>query len=356
MNEKMNRNEDERKAAIMIKGAAVKAALLVKEATVKAAILPKDAAEKAELLVKNAAEKAALLPKMAAVKAALLPKRAAEKAILLLKEAAAKAAQLPQDASEKSSLLLNVAAENALLLLNEEAGNLAAEKNKFLDIAAHELRNPIASVSLLLQILEKQIDRGQVVNVDVVKKLRSPVDRLSRLVVDLLNMSKLERGLFSPDFALTDINFLISECIEEFQLKVPERKFVFQSPAQPTEVVLDSLWIYQVLTNLLDNAVKYTKKGPIEVMLVDKTNCVRVSIKDYGDGITKDQLDVLFDVFSRGSYSAIVLPSGLGLGLSICKAIIDSHNGKIGVESEEGQGSTFYFELPKENLQGNKKI
>lgn len=356
MSEKMNRNEAEIKAAIMIEGAAEKAALLVKEATVKAAILPKDAAEKAAILVKDAAEKAAILPKMAAEKAALLPKRAAEKAILLLKEAAMTAAKLPQDASEKSSLLLNTAAENALLLLNEESDNLAAEKNKFLDIAAHELRNPIASVSLLLQIIENQIDKGQAVNVDIVKKLRAPVDRLSRLVVDLLDMSKLERGLFSPDFSLTDINLLISECVEEFQLKAPNREFLFEKPNQPTEISLDPLRIYQVITNLLDNAVKYAKEGPIEVTLVDKPNCVRVSINDHGDGISKNQKDVLFDAFSRGSYSAIVLPSGLGLGLSICRAIIDSHHGKIGVESEVGQGSIFYFELPKEHLQGNNLI
>ena len=334
----MNTNGDEIIAARLIEEAAVKAALIVKEAAVKAAILPKDAAEKAANLSKDAAEKATILPK-----------DAAKKAILLLKEAAAKAALLLKDASEKSELLLDDAAEKSVLILKEESESLTAKKNKFLDIAAHELRNPIASISLLLQVVEKQIEKGQPLDVKILTRLRAPVDRLAILVVDLLDMSRLERGLLVPVLAQTNIASLISECIEEFQIQAPARSFVFQKPDHATVLDVDAVRINQVLSSLLDNCVKYTSAGAIEVMLLDMPDMIRVSVIDHGAGIPKEKQAELFTAFTRGSHDVTVMPSGLGLGLSICRAIIDLHGGRISFESEEGKGSTFYFELPKRN-------
>ncbi|MDD4972718.1 MAG: ATP-binding protein [Bacteriovorax sp.] len=349
------------KAATLVKDAAIKAAILPKDAAEKAANLSKDAAEKAANLSKDAAEKAAILPKDAAekaanlvknatVKAALLPKDAAKKATLLLKEAAEKAALLPKGATEKAALLLNEAAAKAVFILKEESESLTAKKNKFLDLAAHELRNPIASISLLLQVIEKQIEKGQPLDMKILARLRAPTDRLASLVVDLLDMSGLERGMFIPVLAPTNIASLISECIEEFQILAPARSFIFHKPDQQIVLNIDPLRLSQVLANLLDNAIKYTNTGAIEVTLVDMSNMIRFSVTDHGAGISKEKQAELFTAFSRGSSDITVMPSGLGLGLSICRAIIDLHGGRIGVESVEGKGSTFYIELPKENL------
>lgn len=343
--EKENDAKVDQKAASLLVEAAEKAALLLKEAAEKAATLPIDAAEKAAILPIDAAEKAALLIKDEAEQNANLT--AQTKAAIVLREAAEKVVLLPKDAVDKMTFLLNDATKNAVLILKEEAEALARSKIKFLDIAAHELRNPVASISLLLQVAEKQVAINQPLTSDILARLRIPVDRLVRLIVDLLDMSKLERGQLSVEPIKTEMVALISQCVEEFQMQAPKRSFIFNKPEQAIELVVDPLRIYQVLANFLDNAVKYTSEGPIEVAVEALPSRVRVSVADHGEGIPQEKKQSLFTIFSRVNFDSTLHTSGLGLGLAICKGIIDLHKGTIGVESEEGKGSTFYFELPK---------
>ncbi len=225
--------------------------------------------------------------------------------------------------------------------------DLADRKIKFLDIAAHELRNPIASISLLIQLCEKRTEKGQPLPLDVLARLRVPVDRLARLVVDLVEMSRLERGLLSLLPVKTDLASLISECVEEFKQRAPEHRFIFNKPHQTVEINLDPLRIGQVLANFLDNAIKYDGNGDIKVMLEVMPSVVRVSVTDHGLGISEDEQSLLFTAFARGSSNATIRAGGLGLGLSICKSIMDLHKGTIGVRSKVGHGSTFYFDLPR---------
>ena len=225
--------------------------------------------------------------------------------------------------------------------------DLADRKIKFLDIAAHELRNPIASISLMIQLCEKRIEKGQPLPLDVLARLRAPVDRLARLVVDLVEMSRLERGLLSLLPVKTDLASLISECVEEFKQRAPEHRFIFNKPDQTVEINLDPIRIGQVLANFLDNAIKYDGNGDIQVMLEVMPSVVRVSVTDYGLGISEDEQSLLFTAFARGSSNATIRAGGLGLGLSICKGIMDLHKGAIGVRSKVGHGSTFYFDLPR---------
>lgn len=227
------------------------------------------------------------------------------------------------------------------------AEELAERKTKFLDIAAHELRTPITVISLFIQLAERQLTKGQSLTPDILNRLRSPIDRLTRLVVDLLDMSRLERGLVVLIPAKTDIASLVFDCVEEFRVQAPKRNFIYNRVEHPIEMNIDPLRINQVITNLLDNAVKYTAEGPIEITLSEKQEKVRVAIKDQGAGIPIAQQETLFKAFSRGSSDATIHASGLGLGLSVCKGIIELHQGTIGVESKIGSGSTFYFDLPK---------
>lgn len=335
----MNTREEEKNAAHLLIEAAEKAALLITDAAEKAALLPIDAAEKAALLIKDAAGQN-VMP--AETKAALLLRDAAEKALLL-----------PRDSIEKMTELLQDATKNAILILKEEAENLAASKIKFLDIAAHELRNPIASISLLLRVAEKQVEKHEPLTADLLARLRLPVDRLARLVIDLLDMSKLERGQLVLVPIKANLVSLISQCVDEFRIRAPERSFIFNKPDQPIELEVDPLRIYQVLANFLDNAIKYTSEGAIEIGLASPPSAVRVSVTDHGAGIPLEKKSLLFTVFSRGNLESTVHDGGLGLGLSICRGIVDLHNGVIGVESAEGKGSTFYFELPKKNPKVN---
>lgn len=232
-------------------------------------------------------------------------------------------------------------------MAQQTAEDLALKKTKFLDIAAHELRTPVTSLSLILQVSLRQIEKEMTVTKEVIDRLKAPTDRLKSLVSDLLDMSRLERGLVEIARVRTDIVSLIERCVEDFRLQAPGRSFIFNKPEGKIELDLDPVRINQVLSNILDNAIKYTEQGDIEVVVEDKVNMVRVSIVDHGPGISQEQQEALFSAFSRGNTEATIRASGLGLGLSVSQEIMHLHGGKIGLNSCEGKGCTFYFEIPK---------
>ncbi len=232
------------------------------------------------------------------------------------------------------------------------AGKLAAEqtleiKSRFLDLAAHEFRNPVTVISLFLQLAKKQAEKGQTPDTSIFTRLQEPVNRLTRLIVDLLDVSRLERDQLTIEPERTNIVALVSTCIEEFQLQFPNRHFNFIKPENSIEIILDPLRVNQVLTNLLDNATKYTlDHSPIEIAVEAKADTIRITVSDQGQGISKEQLPELFVPFIRGRSDKVIRTSGLGLGLALCSKIVKLHGGTIDVHSEDGRGSTFYFELP----------
>lgn len=230
--------------------------------------------------------------------------------------------------------------------LQLEAQEEAHKKSKFLDIAAHELRTPITVLSLLVQTAEKKLAKGFPLSDDVFSRLKGPVLRLNNLVTDLLDMSRIERGLVALNRASVDMISLIDECLSEFKVLAPDRQFAFKTSAEKLSLCIDPLRINQVLTNFIDNAIKYTKDGVIEVEVAQDNDLIRVSVKDQGPGIPKAEQKKLFIAFTRGSSAETTQSSGLGLGLSVCKGIINLHGGTIGVFSDEKKGSVFYFELP----------
>ncbi len=227
------------------------------------------------------------------------------------------------------------------------AESAALAKARFLDIAAHELRTPVTAFSLLLQLTQRQLREGRQVSEEVLARLKSQVDRLSRLVVDLLEVSRLERGAIVIKKEVADLVHLISECKADFGLQYPERSIVLSATHPSIRVRVDPIRIYEVVSNLIDNAVKYTPKNTsIEVTVEDNENLVRVSVRDHGGGIPEERQKRLFGAFERGGTGEEDRYAGLGLGLFICKGIIDLHGGKIGMNSQVGDGSAFFFELP----------
>lgn len=238
-------------------------------------------------------------------------------------------------------------AESKLKTALEAAEKAVNMKSRFLDIAAHELRTPVSAFSLLLQFTQKKFTKGIPVDLQTLNRLKTQVDRISQLVVELLDVSRLERGVLVLKPARTNIVAMVQHCIEDFKLREHERRIDFKSPAEHFELNIDGLRIFQVLSNLIDNAIKYTPEGsPIEVSIEKLPQAIRIKIKDQGDGIPEKDQKILFDPFSRGSTESADKAGGLGLGLYISREIVLLHGGTIGVESKPGSGSTFYFELP----------
>jgi PAS domain S-box-containing protein len=241
--------------------------------------------------------------------------------------------------------------ENDLHLAKIAAESASLVKSRFLDIAAHELRTPVTAFSLLLQLTQRQLEKGIPFEASVLTRLRVMADKISRLVVDLLDVSRLERGAVKLHLERIDLNSVITECVNDLKLHEPDRMIKIIKPETPVEFNFDSLRIAQVISNVLDNARKYTpKQSPFEITLETKPGHVRISIRDHGPGISDEQKTNLFNAFSRGSDELTSRSGGLGLGLFICSEIIKLHGGTIGVISKMGEGSTFYFELPTEEV------
>ncbi len=237
--------------------------------------------------------------------------------------------------------------EKNLLESKINAEKTALVKTRFIDVAAHELRTPVTAFSLLLQLTQKQLENGKAVDIKTLKKLRGQVDRISNLVVDLLDVSRLERGRVTLIKESKNIIDVINDCVEELKLRDPSRKIEFIKPKNPIIVDFDALRISQVISNLLENSRKYTPKDlPINVSIEIYPEFIRVKVKDMGPGISAQQQAELFTPFTRGIHEASNRSEGLGLGLYICSEIIKLHHGSIRVESQINQGSTFYFDLP----------
>ncbi|NBX76149.1 MAG: PAS domain S-box protein [Proteobacteria bacterium] len=228
----------------------------------------------------------------------------------------------------------------------EVAESAMRAKATFLDIAAHELRTPVTAASLLTQLTQRQLEKGEALDKNIIQRIRVQLDRLSRLVVDLLEVSKLDRGVLELRYEPTDLRTLVSDCSSTFQIQFPDRQITLHSSNGSIELMLDPIRIYEVVSNLIDNAIKYSPEGsPIELVLETGPESVRFLVRDHGPGLTEEGQRKLFSAFERGTTHEKT--SGLGLGLFICRGIIALHDGTIGVHSAPGKGSTFYFDLPK---------
>jgi signal transduction histidine kinase len=237
--------------------------------------------------------------------------------------------------------------EEELLAAKARAEDSLRMKATFLDIAAHELRNPITVLSLLLQLYQDATQDGGTIGAPDLERLREPIDRLSRLVVELLNVARLERGMVVLHRQDTDLGRLVMKCVEEFRVIAPAREIRLALPALSIVASVDPVRLHQVFANLLDNALKYAPDGPIDVLLEQLPTTVRVSVTDHGPGIAASSLDALFEAFARDRAEAVLTrPPGLGLGLSVCRAIVLLHGGTIDVRTNMGNGSTFFVDLP----------
>lgn len=223
---------------------------------------------------------------------------------------------------------------------------LNKRKDDFVNMASHELKTPITSLKLYIELLtgmiKKHDDKREL---KIITNIHNQSDKLLTLVNDLLDVSRLNTGKLLFKHENFRIDNLIQETIDELQ-ETSSQKIVF-SARKPITVYADRFRIYQVLTNLITNAIKYSAgKGNIIVKASRADSKAIVSVQDYGIGIQKSQQKKIFErLYQAGNDNHKVFP-GFGMGLYISKAIVSRHKGRIWVISEENKGSTFYFTLP----------
>ena len=219
-------------------------------------------------------------------------------------------------------------------------------KDEFINMASHELKTPLTSLRLYIDSLLKNRGSDQV---KTLKSIKLQTEKLQQLIADLLDVSRIQTGkmIFSMD--KFDINDLIKETIKDMQKTTTKHNIKFKNKGSLI-VKADRLRINQVLTNLITNAIKFAPLGGNINILTKKTSGkITIAVQDQGIGITKDQLQKIFERLYQVSDAQEKTYPGLGMGLYISKEIIKRHNGKIWVESKIGKGSTFYFTLPLKN-------
>lgn len=216
-------------------------------------------------------------------------------------------------------------------------------KDEFLSIASHELKTPLTSIKSFNQMMNRVRD-GQQMGVYIQKSFNN-ILRLERLINDLLDVTKINAGKMIYDMQPFNLLDMVRETIDNVQLTVSSHEIILNS-GDAFEVVGDRMRLEQVLVNLLDNAIKYSPGGEEVLVRVSKeVDSAIIGVQDYGVGIDKRNLTKLFDRYYRSDNTAMRF-EGLGLGLFISAEILRRHHGTYWLESEPGQGSTFYFRLP----------
>jgi len=231
--------------------------------------------------------------------------------------------------------------------LNEQVEQL---KDDFISVVSHELRTPLSiakeGINLILDGIPGPINAEQA---RVLKSVKINIDRLVRIINNLLDISKIEAGKLEIRKRLADVADLARQAASSYEAKAVEKKVSLKMdlPAEHFLANVDPDMVIQVITNLLDNAVKFTKEGQIKVSMRECGKHIECSVADTGMGISKEDMPKLFEKFQRFGRANGSSERGMGLGLSIAKRIVEMHGGRISAESEPGRGTKVTFTLPK---------
>jgi len=218
-------------------------------------------------------------------------------------------------------------------------------KDDFVSMAAHELRTPITAIRGFLSFLKE--DNPKIDKDDIIKRVEDSAERLSELVKDLLDVSRIEQERVVFDIKSTDAMSIISSLIKEYELLAKEKglKLEFDKKPEFPEILIDPDKFKQVMINLIGNSIKYTKKGSVSILLGNDRKQARITIKDTGIGMNEDERKNLFSKFYRIRNKETENISGTGLGLWITKQLVIKMKGKISVDSLPGIGSQFTLEF-----------
>ncbi|MET1055743.1 MAG: PAS domain-containing sensor histidine kinase, partial [Pedobacter sp.] len=231
---------------------------------------------------------------------------------------------------------------------------LEQQKDNFLGVASHELKTPVTSIKAYAQVMEMMFRRaGDTKNAGLLAKMDSQVNRLNTLIGDLLEVTKINTGRLQLSSSRFSFNQMVEEVTEEVQRTALHHE-IRKELHFDREITGDKERIYQVIINLLTNAIKYSPDSSyIIISTSGNDDEVQLCVQDFGIGIKADQQHRIFEQFYRVSGSREHTFPGLGLGLYISSQIIKHLNGNIWVNSAEGKGSTFCFSLPLHNQDKN---
>lgn len=259
----------------------------------------------------------------------------------------------------KTSIFLAFSCVGILLLKSvykeierrQEIEKIDKAKSEFISIASHQLRTPLTAIKgYISMIIEGTYG-------ELLEKTRKPMnnvyesnERLIRLVNDLLNLSRLDAGKIQFSPALTSLEEMTASIVDEMKINAKNKGLYIKitKPAKPLpKIMADEDKVRQVVLNILDNAIKYTNKGGINIELKKLDSTEQIRVADTGAGMTQDEIDTLFQMFSRATAGAQLHTEGAGIGLYVARQFIEMHGGKIWAESEgKGKGSTFIIQLP----------
>ncbi len=234
------------------------------------------------------------------------------------------------------------------------------QRAEFISTASHEMRTPVAAIEGYLQLaLNEKVSKIDPKARDYLTKALESTHHLGQLFQDLLTSAKAEDGRLVSHPEVVEMGEYIENLSESFKFSAEKKglltNFVFGKSSTDAEHVIRPLYyvnvdpdrLREVVTNLFDNAVKYTPSGKITLGLTGNNDVIQIFVKDTGPGIAAEDIPHLFQKFYRVDNSATRTIGGTGLGLFICKKIIELYNGRIWAESEVGKGSTFYINLPR---------
>lgn len=242
---------------------------------------------------------------------------------------------------------------NRLAQANDQLRKLDNAKSEFISIASHQLRTPLTAIKGFISLLlEGSYGKISPMLKEVLNKIYISNERLIDLVEDMLNLSRIESGRMEYDIKKVNMEEVLKEICDTFLIRSKEKglKLELKLPENPLpEVSTDRNKIREVISNLVDNAIKYTLKGWVTVKLSQNEDKVRIAVIDTGIGVPKEEMPYLFEKFSRGKDINRLNTGGTGLGLHVGKKMIESLSGTLWVESEgAGKGSTFFVEVPME--------
>jgi PAS domain S-box-containing protein len=249
---------------------------------------------------------------------------------------------------EHENLVSAVAIQAAIALENaklyDEIKLLNAQKDEFISFASHELKTPLTTANGYVQLAQRMPERAA----EFIPKLQKQLDRLSAIITNLLDISKIQAGRMDMEFRYTSLFELVKGSVEAIDQVTAKHLIGCELPSHDIRVIIDAQKIEQVIVNLLSNAIKYSP--PDTKVLLKATvlgDQIQLCVQDSGIGIGKEHLEKIFNRYYRIKQSA-TSAEGLGLGLYISQEIVEAHSGRIWAESEEGKGSVFYFTFPIE--------
>jgi len=240
--------------------------------------------------------------------------------------------------------------QRELEIKNAELAKLNQEKNYFLGVASHDLRNPIGNIISLVHILEDEL--GDTLSLEMKEMLQMMHDSgrdMLELLNNLLDVSKIESGKMNLNLKNDSIAGIIQKSIND-NIRTANAKSIildYNIGDNIPQVAFDKIHLQQVLNNLISNAIKFSFGNThVEINVIRKENDVVISVKDQGQGIPSNDIHRVFLPFARTSVASTNGEKSTGLGLTIAKRIVEAHGGNIWLSSEVGTGTTFFFSLP----------